>query len=234
MIKLIITYYGHTAFKIESLGHTILIDPGVVQGNPLISSDEHADLILITVDQEESLGNAVEISTKSKAWILGNDKVIEKLKLKGAKPWLLHEIKPEEIYELPWVTVHAYGLERGPLNSGSEKSILGYFIDFDEMKIAHMGESITRGYFEDLNMNILMIPIGGVESFDVKSAVSLTVDSKPNLVIPMRWTEAIHRTKFRKYINQFAPDIGVADIEPGESIEVLWAAGNEFRWLKNE
>ena len=97
------------------------------------------------------------------------------------------------------------------------------------MKIAYMGDAQVRGPFGALEIDVLFAPIGGDGVFEVKDAVSLCIDTKPKLGIPMRWTSVDQPSKFSKYVDQFGQGIVPLVLEPGQELEVQWAAGNEFR-----
>jgi hypothetical protein len=102
-----------------------------------------------------------------------------------------------------------------------------------EMKIGYLGDSVIRGPFEQFDMDVLMVPTGGDGVFQVKDAVSLCIDAKPRIGIPMRWSSMDDSMKFSKYVQQFGQGTTPVIMAPNQVLEVYWAAGNEFRYELN-
>ena len=108
-----ITYFGHTAFALESKETTVLLNPGFTNDEPVVPDDFDTRVVLVTNDNDDALGNATKIAENSKAWILGNKMTIDKVESQGGKPWLLHVLKSEEPYQIPGFKVTPYSLQRG-------------------------------------------------------------------------------------------------------------------------
>ena len=228
-----ITYFGHTSFALESKGTTVLLNPGIWDGTPVVPDDFKARIVIATNHAEDALGNAATISVNSKAWFLGTKAAADKAAEQGVKPWLLHVLEPEELYEVPDVKITPYSLTRIDEKAGGRMENLGLILEIGGMKIAYLGDSSIRGLFEQLEMDILIVPIGGGATFEVKDAVSLCIDAKPRIGIPMRWTSEEQPKKFSKYIEQFGQGVKPVLMEPNQVLAVQWAAGNEFRYELN-
>ncbi|TFG95310.1 hypothetical protein E4H12_13525 [Candidatus Thorarchaeota archaeon] len=228
-----ITYFGHTSFALEAKGTTVLLNPGIWDGTPAVPDDFEARIVIATNHAEDALGNAATISTNSKAWFLGTKAAADKAAEQGVKPWLLHVLEPEVLYEVPDVKITPYSLTRIDEEAGGRMENLGLILEIGGMKIAYLGDSSIRGLFEQLEMDILIVPIGGGATFEVKDAVSLCIDAKPRIGIPMRWTSDEQPKKFSKYIEQFGQGVKSVLMEPNQVLVVQWAAGNEFRYELN-
>lgn len=228
-----ITYFGHTSFAMEAKGTTILLNPGIWDGNPVVPDDFEARIVIATNHVDDALGNAATISVNSKAWFLGNKDAADKAAEQGVKPWLLHVLETEVPYEVPDVTITPYSLSRTDEEGGGRIENLGLIIEMGGMKIGYLGDSSIRGLFEQLEMDILIVPIGGGATFQVKDAVSLCIDTKPRIGIPMRWTSEDQPKKFSKYVEQFGQGTKPVLMEPNQVLVVQWAAGNEFRYELN-
>lgn len=228
-----ITYFGHTSFAMEAKGTTILLNPGIWDGNPVVPDDFEARIVIATNHVDDALGNAATISVNSKAWFLGNKDAADKAAEQGVKPWLLHVLETEVPYEVPNVTITPYSLSRTDEEGGGRIENLGLIIEMGGMKIGYLGDSSIRGLFEQLEMDILIVPIGGGATFQVKDAVSLCIDTKPRIGIPMRWTSEDQPKKFSKYVEQFGQGTKPVLMEPNQVLVVQWAAGNEFRYELN-
>lgn len=226
-----ITYFGKTSFALEFNETVILLNPGIWGRKKIVPDDFMARVVISTNRSDEAIGNAATIAVNSKAWFLGNKETGEKATEKGVKPWLLHELKPEVPYEIPDVKIVPYALSR--MESGERMENLGLYIEIGDMKVGYMGDTMIRGPFEQLDMDVLITPIGGDGVFPVKDAVSLCIDAKPRVGIPMRWSSDEETMKFSKYIQQFGQGISPVVMEPNQVLEVQWAAGNEFRYELN-
>lgn len=227
-----ITYFGKTSFALEFNETVVLLNPGIWDGEKVVPDDFMARVVISTNQCEDAVGNAATIAVNSKAWFLGNKKTAEKASEKGVKPWLLHELKAEVPYEIPELKIVPYALTREAPEGGHMEN-LGLYIEMGDMKIGYLGDTIIRGAFEHLDMDVLITPIGGYGVFPVKDAVSLSIDAKPRVVVPMRWSSEEDAKKFSRYIQQFGQGIASVVMEPGQNLQVHWAAGNEFRYELN-
>lgn len=225
-----ITYLGKTSFRLESEEMSVLLNPGIWQGEAVTPVDTEAKVIIATNEAIDALGNATEVATNSKAWILGNESTIEVVKEQGGKPWLLHALKAEEPYEIPGLRVIAYSLKRDHPETGEPMENLGLYLEIGKMRVAYLGDSKVRGPFGQFEVDIIIVPIGGDGVFAIKDAVGLCIDAKPKLGIPMRWVSDDQPQKFAKYLDQFAKGVTPLVMKDNQTIETQWAAGNEFRY----
>lgn len=80
-----LTWFGHSTFRVESGGYSILIDP-FFDGNPsaTISSDDMAaDVILITHGHGDHVGDCVAIAKRTGALVISNFEISEWLLAQG-------------------------------------------------------------------------------------------------------------------------------------------------------
>lgn len=225
-----ITYFGRTSFGLESKDTSVLLNPGIWDGKPVVPDDRDVRIIVATNHFDDAVGNAAAISSKSKGWILGNEQTIEKAKSQGGKPWLLHVLKPEETYQIPGLKIVPYSLQRADPKSGEKSQNLGLYIEMGGMKVSYLGDTVVRGPFGQIEADVMIVPVGDGEVFAVKDAVSLCIDAKPRIGIPVRWTTQEQSSRFRKYLEQFASGTIPMIMEPKQVLEIQWAAGNEFRY----
>ena len=227
MLKL--TYFGHTTFILESKDITLLLNPGIWNGEPVVPEDVDVRIIVATNHDDDSMGNAAEIAASAKAWFLGNEETVEKVRSQGGKSWLLHTLKAEEAYETPGLKISAYPLQKKNPTSGERYENLGLYIEMGGMKVGYLGDTVVQGPFGKFEMDVLIAPIGGGEVFEVKDAVSLCLDAKPRIGIPVRWTSPDQPSNFAKYVSQFGQGVIPVVMEHDQVLEIHWAAGNEFR-----
>ncbi len=208
----------------------MLLNPGIWDGKPAVPEDSDVKIVVATNHFDDAMGNATAIATRAKAWILGNEQTIEKAKSQGGKPWLLRVLKPEESYQIPGLKIIPYSLQRADPKSGERAENLGLYIEMSGMKVAYLGDTVVRGPFGQIDSDVMIVPIGEGQVFGVKDAVSLCIDAKPRIGIPVRSTTPEQNTKFRKYLEQFASTTIPMLMEPRQVLEIDWAAGNEFRY----
>lgn len=228
-----IVYFGKTSFALEYGETTVILNPGKWDGKKVVPNDFSARIVIATNQSDDAVGNSAKIAVNSKAWFLGNQGAADKASKKGVKPWLLHVLKSEVPYEIPDIKVTPYSLSRIDETEGGRIENMGLYIEMGGMKVAYLGDTLIRGPFEHLDIDVLIVPVGGDGVFEVKDAVSLCIDSKPRLGIPMRWSSEEDARKFSKYVQQFGQGVIPVIMEPKQVLEVSWAAGNEFRYELN-
>jgi L-ascorbate metabolism protein UlaG (beta-lactamase superfamily) len=82
-----ITYFGHSAFRIETGGAVIMLDP-FLSGNPLFKGDARevargATHVLLTHGHDDHLGDTVDICKDNKATLVANFEIAMYLAAKG-------------------------------------------------------------------------------------------------------------------------------------------------------
>ncbi|MBD3406793.1 MAG: hypothetical protein GF411_11820 [Candidatus Lokiarchaeota archaeon] len=228
-----IKFLGHSAFIFETEKTSLLVNPVLVNEEPVVPDDLDVRLIAITNHLDETIGNAVEISNTAKSWILGNEQTIARVKAKGGKPWLLHPLKYEVPYEIPGLKLTPFQLHRTITNEEGETERvdnLGLYIEMGQMRVSYLGDTIVRGGFGSMEADVLITPVGNQGVFPVKDAVSLCIDLQPRIGIPMGWSSKEQLSKFDKYIDQFGQGTVSVIMVPPQELDLQWAAGNEFRY----
>ncbi|MCA9048888.1 MAG: metal-dependent hydrolase [Planctomycetaceae bacterium] len=82
-----ITWLGHSAFRVETGGKIILVDP-FLTGNPAaqVSADSlQADAIIVTHGHEDHVGDAASIAARTGAVVISNFEIVTWLSGRGAK-----------------------------------------------------------------------------------------------------------------------------------------------------
>ncbi|MGV2341832.1 MAG UNVERIFIED_CONTAM: metal-dependent hydrolase [Planctomycetaceae bacterium] len=80
-----LTYYGHSAFLLQTAGRSVLIDP-FLTGNPqatVSAADVHADYIVISHGHGDHVGDVVEIAKRTHAMVISNHEISLWLKRQG-------------------------------------------------------------------------------------------------------------------------------------------------------
>ena len=154
-----VTWIGHSCFKLEEKGYTIVIDPYEADSIPgLTPVHEKANEVLKSHDHyDHNALDSVEINEG------------------GESPFKISTIE----------TYHddSHGAERG-------KTLIHIF-ETEDRKVAHLGDlgcELTDDQMAQLaDIDLIMIPVGGIYTLDAAQAAQLTVDLNARWTIPMHY-----------------------------------------------
>ncbi len=213
---MIITWYGHSCFKINTKDVTIITDPfdKKIGIKPYFGAAD-----IVTVSHEHYDHNNVE-------------------SLKG-NPFVIRT--PGE-FETKNIFIYGFRSYHDKKN-GAERGVNTiYLIEAEDMRICHLGdlgERLSDKVIEKLGqVDILMIPVGGVYTLDGKEADDLIDRIEPSIILPMHYkTPALNINlepldKFlavRGIKNQQAADhltIKKKELNPEENKVVILAAAH--------
>lgn len=164
---MIITWYGHSCFKIEARGVTLAVDP-FSKAIGLTPPRFHADIVLVSHSHPDHANAAT---------IHGSPQIIS-----GPGEY---EIRGILIQGIPTFHDAHRGQDRGPNTV--------FRIAADSITIAHLGdfgESNLRPETAEAlgDVDILLIPIGGKPStIDAKTAAAISAQIEPGIVIPIHY-----------------------------------------------
>ncbi len=195
---MIITWYGHSCFKIQS-GDLILVTDPFAKDIGLTPPRMRADIVTVTHEHfdhnnTESLGGGPFVITGP------------------------GEYETNGAYIRGIETFHdtEQGASRG-LNTV-------YTIGVENLTIAHFGdfgEDDLRPETADQlgNIDILMIPVGGTYTIDAKRAERIVKQLEPRFVIPMHY--AVKGLSFKlDGVDSFLKEMGVGTVEPVEKFTI--------------
>lgn len=163
---MIITWLGHSCFKIQTANANVLIDPydpGVGLKMPKVTPD----FVLITHDHSDH--NYLQGVSGSPFVANGPGE---------------YEVRGVFAQGVPGFHDATQGTERG--------GITMYRLEADDLKLAHLGDlgqpKLTDEQFEQLNgVDILFVPVGGFYTIDAKAASDIITQLEPRIVIPMHY-----------------------------------------------
>jgi L-ascorbate metabolism protein UlaG (beta-lactamase superfamily) len=224
MVKL--RYLGHSAFTIFDGSRTVIIDP-FLSGNSeaqFKALDIEADLILVTHAHSDHLGDAIEMSKRSNSPILCSFELGMYCESQGAKVINAHiggKFKFDFGSVKLFPALHSSSLDDvHPLGTA-----ISFIINMGGKNLYHAGDTALFGDMalisEQYNIDVAMLPIGGVYTMDSEDAVRAEKLLRAKKVIPMhygKWSEA-DPYEFRDRIAEQA--IGTAVVmRPGDAIIV--------------
>ncbi|MBS7247772.1 MAG: MBL fold metallo-hydrolase [Candidatus Jordarchaeales archaeon] len=224
----VLKFFGHASFKLSSPKVSVLLDPGYFEGRPLVGENEKVNVICVTHNHPDHLGNAAKIAASQKAFVVGASEVIEKLKVEGAPEWLLRPLNPGESFVRPEIKVTAIDLKHGPPKSPSPIQHLAFLVELGKVKLVHLGDAGTRGLLGQYQIDVLLIGVDETETFPPVQALQAVSDLKPKMAIPMHVRKKEELDYFEEHFSLMAPEVKYKRMNAGEEIIVEWAAGTEF------
>ena len=110
-------------------------------------------------------------------------------------------------------------------SQGKEKGkVVFYIIEVENIKICHLSDigqkELTSEQIDEIgNIDILMIPVGGVYTLDAKQAANIISQIEPKIVIPMHYQVPNLNLKLNS-LEQFLKEIGSSNAEPQKKFKV--------------
>lgn len=172
---MIITYHGHSTFKIKGKIGTVVTDPfddyiGLVL--PKMSAD------IITVSHDHNDHNAVKSLTGTS---------------RRSNPFIVTDAGEYEVGGISVFGVQTFhdandGVERG--------QNMVFTVLVDGIRICHLGDlghELTPAQLEEIGeVDVLLCPVGGVYTIDPDLAVKTIRAIEPGIVIPMHYKTGKH------------------------------------------
>ncbi len=221
-----LTYQGHSCFTIEGKSGKIIIDP-FLKGNPTAKikpEDVKVDAILVTHGHSDHLGDAVEISQRNKAPVIGPFELVQYCISKGATG---HPMHIGGSHTFPFGRVKLTIAHHGSTTEiGAVGNPCGFLVTVEGKTIYHAGDT---GLFSDMKLigetssiDCALLPIGDNFTMGVEDAVRAVGFLKPKTVIPMHYNtfDLIKQDPegFKKGLA--GEPVTVRILKPGESLSL--------------
>ena len=196
---MIISYHGHSCFKLKGRRGTVVTDPyeAYVGFNlPNLSAD------IVTVSHQHKDHNAV-------AKVKGTEA--------NPKPFLID--CPGE-YEVGGISVFGERVYHDA-SQGSERGENTVFtILLDDVRVCHLGDlghALTETLIEKIGVvDVLFVPVGGTNVLDATQAAAVISQLEPRIVIPMHYQlPGLKLKSGKKYdtIDKFQKEMGAGTEE---------------------
>ncbi|MBU0998621.1 MBL fold metallo-hydrolase [Patescibacteria group bacterium] len=161
-----IFYLGHSSFKLKGKHGSIITDPFDSKKVGLKYSSNEADIVSISHEHEDH--NAVSA-------IKGEPKVIS---------------GPGE-YEIKGISILGFSSFHDSKNGEERGKNTIYVFEIDTVRICHLGDlgqKLSDSLIESLgDIDVLMIPVGGIYTIDPTEAVEIVRDMEPSFILPMHY-----------------------------------------------
>jgi L-ascorbate metabolism protein UlaG (beta-lactamase superfamily) len=201
-----ITYLGHSAFKLRGKDASVVTDPFdkkmVGFALPQVSAD------VVTVSHGHADHNAVTQVTGT---------------ARRKEPYII--TAPGE-YEASGIGVFGWGSYHDAVAGAERGKNTIYSIIVDEVRIVHLGdlgEMVGDDQVDGLGeVDVLLLPVGGIYTIDAKQAVSVIERLSPSIVIPMHYKTDEHGPEFGQIsgVEPFLQLMGANGIEAVDKLKV--------------
>lgn len=218
-----ITWLGHAAFQIGIAGKVIFIDPWL--GNPksplrLIDISK-ADIVYVTHDHGDHLGEAIEICKRTGATFVATYELGNYAVERGVKKVIGANIGGSiKIGDVSLRLVQAF-------HTASKGAPTGVIVEGEGKSIYHAGDT---GLFGDMGLigelykpDLALIPIGGYYTMGPEEAAKAVKLIRPKIVIPMHYGTfpvlVQSPDEFIEKVREKAAEVRAIILKPGESYE---------------
>lgn len=222
-----LTWYGHANFLIQTPNLSVLIDPWF-EGNPSCKYEsgdlKKLDLVLVTHDHADHMGQCVDICLATGASVGANVETAGKIARAGVpQDQVLNGIGfniggTVKFKDIEITMTQAF-------HSTASGSPVGYIIRLEDgFTLYHAGDT---GIFQSMaiwgnlfDIDLAMLPIGGVFTMDPRQAAYACSLLKCRRVVPMHWgTFPVleqNTAGFAEYLKKYSDDTVLIDMKPGQ------------------
>ena len=226
-----LTWHGHANFQITTPNLSILIDPWF-EGNPsakMTSKDlSKIDLVLVTHDHDDHIGQAVDICKQTGAYVLAVVETAQKLASQGVpENQIINGIGANIGGTIDFKDVKITMVQA--MHSSLSGTPAGYIVTLEDgYCLYHAGDT---GIFSSMelfgqlhNIDLAILPTGGIFTMDSKQAALACKLLKCSGVVPMHWGSfpilEQNTQNFAKELDRICPETGLFALKPGEEMEL--------------
>jgi len=220
-----ISWLGHSGFEIELADKILFIDPWLT-GNPLAamraSDVKKADIVCVTHDHGDHLGDAIEICKQTGATFVGIYELGVFAEENGVKDVVGINIGGTvDVKGISISMVQAF-------HSCNRGAPTGFVVKAEGKTIYHAGDT---GLFGDMKLigeihrpDVALIPIGDYYTMGAREAAEAVKLIKPAVVVPMHYQTfpvlSQSAEGFIKIVKEKAPEVNVVALKPGEAYQL--------------
>jgi L-ascorbate metabolism protein UlaG (beta-lactamase superfamily) len=192
-----ITWYGHSCFRLSDRGVTIVTDP---PGDDLGYERPRIRADVVTISHDHPGHN-------NRIGFRGGPRFFD---------------GPGE-YEVKGVFITGIATFHDGRRGSSHGSNTVFVFEFDGVTVCHLGDLghvPSQSQVEILSdVDILLIPVGGVHTIDASKANEVISLIEPRLVVPMHYKTPLETAKLQT-VDKFLKEMGLAPMAPQAEISV--------------
>lgn len=219
-----IKWLGHAACEIEMDEKIVLIDPWLDE-NPKaavkVSDIKKADIVCVTHDHMDHLGDAFQICKRTGATFVGTYELGAHARDNGVK-----EVVGINVGGTTDVKGIKISMVQAIHTSGKGVAV-GFVVRGEETAVYHAGDTAVFGDMkligEIYHPDIVLLPIGGYYTMGAEEAAEAVRLIQPKIVIPIHYGTfpvlASTPEEFIKKVKEKAPRVKVVALNPGETYQ---------------
>ncbi|MDR3176369.1 MAG: metal-dependent hydrolase [Desulfovibrio sp.] len=226
-----LTWHGHANFQIRTAGCSILIDPffgGAAAPASVLRGEARPDLVLVTHDHADHLGETVAVCTQSGAALAGVVGLVEGLCAQGVPE---RQILNGGGFNIGG-TVKFKGVAvtmTEAFHTSASGAPVGFIIRLEDgYTIYHAGDTgifANMAVWGDLfAIDLALLPTGGFYTMDGRQAALAASMLKCKAAVPMHWGTfpvlAQDTLEFEKELSIRVPACRILKMRPGQSLEL--------------
>lgn len=172
-------WLGHSGFKLSN-GVVIYFDP--------YNSDEteKADIIFISHGHHDHYDNKeIKKIYKDETNIITTENIPDKTAVTSMKPGDKLHLKGVDIEAVPAYNIDKFRAENEPYHPKGFG--LGFVIEINKKKIYFAGDTDFIPEMKGINVDIALLPVGGIYTMNVEEAVDAVKVIRPKKAIPMHY-----------------------------------------------
>lgn len=192
---MLLTYFGHSAFLLETAGQRIVFDPFLSNNphGPVDPASVPCDYVLCTHAHDDHIANAMDLSRLHGAILVAPFELAEHFAAQGAETI---DLMPGGGINLPWgriqmtPAIHSSSLEHGDGRSTAMGVASGYIVTSEGRSLYHAGDTAL---FSDMQLigrrglDVALLPIGDFYTMGPDDAVDALGLLRPKLAVPMHY-----------------------------------------------
>lgn len=219
-----IKWLGHAGFEIELDGKIVLVDPWL-NGNPKAackpSDIAKADIVCVTHDHGDHLGDSFEICKNTGAVFLGTYELASLAQQNGVKEAVGFNVGGTvNVRGISITMVQAF-------HTSGKGAPTGFVIRGEGKSVYHAGDT---GIFGDMKLigeiykpDVALLPIGDYYTMGALQASEAVKLIRPKIVVPMHYMTfpvlSQSADEFINLVKEKTPEVRVVVLSPGESFE---------------
>ena len=221
-----ITWFGHSNFQLAHAGVTVMIDP-FFQGNPkapiTCGEVECANLVLVTHDHDDHVGQAVLLAKATGAKLVGVFDTVNKLVSQGLPRAQAVGMNLGGSTQLGGITVKMVQA----VHSTASGAPAGYILTWpDGPCVYHSGDTALFSsmalFAEFHHIDLALLPIDGFFNMDGEQAAYACKLLRCKAMAPMHWGTfpvlAQNTDVLERGLAKHAPDTRMLRLQPGETV----------------
>ncbi len=218
-----LTYFGHSAFQIETEGTTLLFDP-FITGNKhaqgVVEPDDLApDAILLTHAHSDHWGDTVAIAKRTGALVVANFEIARYAEQQGVTR--THGMNTGGAWTFAWGrATQTYARHSSSFPDGTYGgNPNGYLLEIEGKTVYNAGDTCPFAEMawigEDYELDLCFLPIGDNFTMGPEAAVRCVEMLRPRLTVPTHYGTFPH-----------------IEVDPARFERAMAAAGHAARVLK--